>query len=494
MGNPTPTFGNHASAENYPEDINTYIQKELSRGAVCGAFDEIPFLFTSRIGVSPLSTRPKKDSVEHRIIMDLSWPPGRSVNNGIAKDQFMGFHAKLSFPTIDAIVRRVVELGDQEPVYLFKVDLSAYFRQLPLDPGDYSLLCFVWNGKIYFDIVSPMGLHSAPYFAQCTSNAIRHMHNVMGYFLFNYIDDLIGIERNSKIEDSFDTLQRTLRDIGLKQSESKRVQPTQVLNCVGTLVYAKEGTLSILPDRKEELLGEISELKCKKSCSIKDLQRLIGKLQFVCTVVRLGRLFMSCMLELLCNTTGDRIRISGEFAKDLEWWEKYLPGFKGTSILWMYQVCTPDKIAASDACLSGMGSVADNEYCKAEFPLKCVSVNIAHLELLAIVVMCKIWIKKFAGKAVTFNCDNEAVVQVVNTGRAHDSRLLELMRELVFVAAGHFEFRATHLMGKLNKLPDLLSRWKEGEKIHKKFFNAIDGKGMYEIAVAPDVFELKHTW
>ena len=140
-----------------------------------------------------MSTRPKRDVDARRIIMDLSWPPGGSVNDSIWKDQFMGFPVKLSFPTIDVIARRVASM-ESEQVYLFKIDLAGYFRQLHLDPGDYSLLCFVWNGEVYFNIVLPMGLHSSPYFAQRTSDVIRYMHNSAGYFLFNYIDDLIGVE------------------------------------------------------------------------------------------------------------------------------------------------------------------------------------------------------------------------------------------------------------------------------------------------------------
>ena len=71
---------------------------------------------------------------------------------------------------------------------------------------------------------------------------------------------------------------------------------------------------------------------------------------------------------------------------------------------------------------------------------------------------------------------------------------LEQMRELVYIAAGCFEFRANYLRGKWNILPDLLSRWNEGEKIHKKFYTAIKGKGMNEIAVAHNVCQLTHTW
>ena len=231
--------------------------------------------------------------------MDLSWPPGRLVNDGIAKNQFMGFADKLTFPTVDVIARRVAEFGTDQVVLLFKIDLSGYFRQLPLDPGDYSLMCFTWNDEVYFDIVSPMGLHSTPYFAQCVSNAIKYVHNSMGYFLFNYTDDFIGAEGAEKVNASFMALQHTLRDVGIAEAKEKRVQPTHKLNCVGTLVDTESHTLEVLPERLVEISSELSQWIGRKSCTLKELQQLIGKLQFICAVVRPGRLFLACMLEKL---------------------------------------------------------------------------------------------------------------------------------------------------------------------------------------------------
>ena len=291
-----PSFRDHASALQHPESINKYIEKEKNRGVICGPFDQVPFV--NRVGVSPLSTRAKKDSQDRRILMDLSWPIGESVNDGIAKDQFMGFKAKLTLPTVDAIARRIMELTSKS-VWLFKINLTGYFRQLPLDPGDYSLLCFIWQNKVYFDVVSPQGLRSTPYFAQRMSNAIRYIHNSLHYFLFKYIDDLIGVEEHSKIWDSFTTLQRTLRDLGLKEAENKRVQPTQVINCVGTLVNAENMTLGVLPERTMELMKELLIWKNKVDCTVKEVQSMVGKLQFICAVVRPGRIFLGRMLEFL---------------------------------------------------------------------------------------------------------------------------------------------------------------------------------------------------
>ena len=182
--------------------MERYLEKERRKGAIAGPFKGIPF--NDRVGVSPISTRAKKDSNERRVITDLSWPPGRSVNSGIGKEQFMGFVAKLTFPTIDKMARRVAELGNTAK--LFKIDLSRYFRQLPLDPFDYSLLCFMWNEQIWVDLMAPMGLRSAPYFAQRVSNSLAYIHESLGYFLFNYIEDFLGCELPEKIWESYHQL------------------------------------------------------------------------------------------------------------------------------------------------------------------------------------------------------------------------------------------------------------------------------------------------
>ena len=54
IADPIPTYENHASANNYPQFIEQYIDKEMERGGICGPFDRVPF--DSRVGVSPLST------------------------------------------------------------------------------------------------------------------------------------------------------------------------------------------------------------------------------------------------------------------------------------------------------------------------------------------------------------------------------------------------------------------------------------------------------
>ena len=86
----------------------------------------------NRIGVSPLSTRPKRGSMERRVIMDLSFPQGRSVNYGIDKNYYCGEEVLLTYSTIDTLAKGINELGTGCRVW--KKDLLRYFRQIPLCP------------------------------------------------------------------------------------------------------------------------------------------------------------------------------------------------------------------------------------------------------------------------------------------------------------------------------------------------------------------------
>ena len=201
------------------------------------------------------------------------------------------------------------------------------------------------------------------------------------------------------------------------------------------------------------------------------------------------------MLEFLCSFGEQKCKkVDAEFRKDFAWWKNFLPVFNRESILWMCEVKMPDGTATSNASLSGLGVVCEKEYIKIQFPSELQGKNIAYLEMMAIIVMVKVWSEKFLHKSMVFKCNNEVVVTVVNTGRARDAELVNYLRELAFLVARKFEFKAVHLPSQKNLLPDLLSRWAEGDRIHKKFYALIQGKDYIEKVISPNVFRLSHNW
>ena len=137
----------HRGALLFSEQVTAYLTKEISLGRVAGPFDAVPF--TDGFVVSPLNTVPKRDSPERRVIDDLSWPCGTSVNDGIPSGSFLGEPISLSYPTIDSIVDAVISLGPG--CLLYKRDLKKAYRQFPVDPKDYHLLGYTWDNQFYFD-------------------------------------------------------------------------------------------------------------------------------------------------------------------------------------------------------------------------------------------------------------------------------------------------------------------------------------------------------
>ena len=79
------TYNNHTSAVTFPDHVNNYINTETKYGAILGPFDEYPF----PCHVSPFLTREKPNSNNRRVILDLSFTVGQSVNDEVAKDKYL---------------------------------------------------------------------------------------------------------------------------------------------------------------------------------------------------------------------------------------------------------------------------------------------------------------------------------------------------------------------------------------------------------------------
>ena len=88
---------NHKSAQEFPDDIKAYLEEEISHKAILGSFKDPP----EGIHTSPFMTREKPGSQHRRVIIDLSWPAGSSVNAGVDADMYAGAKYILTFPSID---------------------------------------------------------------------------------------------------------------------------------------------------------------------------------------------------------------------------------------------------------------------------------------------------------------------------------------------------------------------------------------------------------
>ena len=75
------------------------------------------------------------------------------------------------------------------------------------------------------------------------------------------------------------------------------------------------------------------------------------------------------------------------------------------------------------------------------------------------VMGCVIWGRQWRNQRVTAHCDNEAAVNVINSGYSSDPQMMQLLRSLFFITAWHsITIRAVHIPGRDNTLADAISR------------------------------------
>ena len=141
-----------------------------------------------------------------KTIVDLSWPKGLSVNNGVSSCSYLGTQFELKYPTIDSIVITLKALGPATKI--LKPDISGAFRHVCIDLGD---LDFTFKEKFYLDLMLPFGFHLSLFFSKL-SNSIRYIMAKYGHpYLSNYIDDLIYCGLPSKIDSAYQFLLNLLQ-------------------------------------------------------------------------------------------------------------------------------------------------------------------------------------------------------------------------------------------------------------------------------------------
>ena len=451
------TFTNHPSAAQHPDDIKHYVSTELSFQALAGPFKGPP---VRGFHISPLMTRPKKDSDRRRVIVDLSWPDGASVNDGIRVDTYIDGPAEITLPTVDYMENRLLRLG--RGAFLYKTDLARGYRQLRVDPGDWPCLGFSHGGQYFMDICPPFGLRTSALFMQRTSEAVCFIHGKKGFFSRPYLDDFGGAEKTClEAQRALDKLQEIMAELGLQEAKHKVCGPSQQMVWLGLHYDSVEMTISIPQAKLAEIMLLIRDWQGKQRATRTQMQSLVGTLQFVAGVSPPTRIFTNRMLQNVREAPKRGTEsLSWGFKKDLAFFSALLPHFNGIKIIDKSDVECQDHLEL-DACLTGCGACTGSQYYAEQFPSSVVRNEhiIAHLELLNIVVALKVWRLQWAGHRVRIFCDNTVACLAVGSGRSRDDFVQMCVRELfLLTAASDIELYVVHRPGVELSRADALSR------------------------------------
>ena len=257
---------NHKGVTEFPNEVLKYLEKEKSYGAILGPFTRVPF--SEGFCISPLNTVSKKDSLERRVILDLSFPEGSVINEGIPKDHYLGNKIDLTFPKVDDLVELIKLKGRH--CHLYKRDLKRAYRQIPVDLSDVPLLGSCFEGRYYFDKYLSMGLRSAAYICQRVTNAIRFMCQMLHIVILNYLDDFAGAEKPELALKPFQELGNLLVSRGIEESKEKACPPSTKMVFIGVLFDTDDLTLSVTAESVQEILELVSTWLQKKSATLRE--------------------------------------------------------------------------------------------------------------------------------------------------------------------------------------------------------------------------------
>ena len=120
----------------------------------------------------------------------------------------------------------------------------------------------------------------------------------------------------------------------------------------------------------------------------------------------------------------------------------------------------PDHQIWSDTSGSwGAGAIWLTHWLQIQWPATLQSEQIAIKELIPIVLSCTIWGKHWKAMTIQANCDNDAVVSIINSGYSREPFLMHLLRCIFFTSTKfNFTTTAAHIPGRHNTLADAISR------------------------------------
>ena len=128
-------------------------------------------------------------------------------------------------------------------------------------------------------------------------------------------------------------LRDVMHQLGLRVGDKKLVPPTTQAICRGVLIDTVQSTISIPPEKLENVRCMIDAWASKTHFTKNELQSLLGHLLYVQKCVKPARCFVNRMLEVLRNTSNPaKIPLTDGFQRDVCWFKQFLAHYNGVSI------------------------------------------------------------------------------------------------------------------------------------------------------------------
>lgn len=343
----------------------------------------------------------------------------RSLNGGIEKESFW-------FPVYDSVASWLLQwyfvhwvsrapVRDDNDWVVFKLDFESAFRQVPIRPTDWPLLALYDSGRDAYliETCAAFGTRISADLWLRVANIWKVCLHAAGFpNVMIYVDDLAVICRTRDVH-RLSALVVTLEErLGTKIHWGKVFSDggcTPVAGVLGVLVDVRRNVLGLDPTKTRQRLAQLDNMASTTTWHVKELESLVGALNFFATALPTGRLLLGPLYALLSTseevvTVGPRHAAKYALgawrdilARSLEgrfWQPLFFPGDK---VVWI----------ATDASDAGVGGCSQFGAWSAPIrDMAAESINVR--ELVAVwISVTQIWHGRLRGCFLHAFVDNE---------------------------------------------------------------------------------------
>jgi hypothetical protein len=250
----------------------------IKKGFVMGPFFAPPF---KHFRSNPLMAAVQRSKI--RPILNLSSPKNRSFNDAV--DPWHIEKLNMSSPRLFG--ESLIKMG---PGATFsKSDIQDAYKVIPNAKHQHHLYGMKWLGKFFYDKTTVFGSAAAPAwfdpFSALLVNIVCTMNNIPKKYVHRQLDDVpMASPKNSNLTERFHSEYNNLcKKINLPlatpcQQKEKAFPPTTSGTVLGTRFDSETLSWSLSAEKAQRVLLLIDSFLLHRTCSLKDIQRLIGKL------------------------------------------------------------------------------------------------------------------------------------------------------------------------------------------------------------------------
>ncbi|KAI5647002.1 reverse transcriptase (RNA-dependent DNA polymerase) domain-containing protein [Phthorimaea operculella] len=349
----------------------------------------------------------------------------------------------------------------QHKDWMVKIDLHQAYFHLPISEAHRRFLRVIYNGEVLQLTALPFRLSSAPRTFAAISNWVAELLRASGIRLLVYLDDflLVNQVQSTLINQVSETL-RILEDLGWYVNYQKSIlEPSQEVEYLGLTWNTQDSTRSLPLKKVDKIKLLTTELLERKSCTLKELQRLLGMLNFATLTTPKGRLHCRRFQIFL---RGFRQRRPRE--------RRDLPRLVCQEIVWWWNAINDSTVALSrpevthflttDAADAGWGAHLNGLYLSGKWALSQRRWHSNMKEMFAVYGAINRQRQFLKDAHILVQSDNRTLVaHIRNEGGTRSLALLSLTTKLLELTENlNITLSAAYLPGRYNGIADRLSR------------------------------------